>query len=94
MRLGVIDRLPGLETVFKEEFTHAKAQRCQVHIARNVLAKVPKKLKKEVGDEIRSIFYASTKKKAHQFFRNFEKKRDSGISLQPSNVSETLWNPA
>ena len=79
VRLGVMDGLPGLETVFKEEFTHAKTQRCQVHVARNVLAKVPKKLKKEVADEIRSIFYASSKKKAHQFFRDFEKKRQQDL---------------
>ncbi len=39
-----------METIFKEEFTHAKTQGCQVHVARNVLAKVPNKLKKEVGD--------------------------------------------
>ena len=56
VRLGVMDGLPGLETVFKEEFAHAKTQRCQVHVARNVLAKVPKKLKKEVADEICSTF--------------------------------------
>ena len=79
MRLGVMDGLPGLETVFKEEFTHAKTQRCQVHVARNVLANVPKKLKKEVADEILSIFYASSKKKAHQFFRDFEKKRQKDL---------------
>ena len=72
VRLGVMDGLPGLETVFKEEFTHAKTQRCQVHVARNVLAKVPKSLKK-VADEIRSIFYASSKKKTKQIFRAFKK---------------------
>jgi len=44
--LGIMDGLPGLERVFKEEFTNAKVQRCQVHVAKNVLAKVPKKLKK------------------------------------------------
>jgi len=33
-------------------------------IAKNVWAKVPKKLKKAVADDIRSIFYASSKKKA------------------------------
>ena len=46
--LGVMDGLPGLEKVFKEEFPKAKVQRCQVHVARNVLAKVPRKLKKEI----------------------------------------------
>ncbi|HIH97156.1 MAG TPA: hypothetical protein HA348_06745 [Thermoplasmata archaeon] len=38
---------------------------------RNVLIKVPKKLKKFVADDLRSIFYASSKKKAREFFDKF-----------------------
>ena len=38
--LGIMDGLPGLEKVFREEFPQGKVQRCQVHVARNVLAKV------------------------------------------------------
>ena len=72
--LGIMDGLAGLEKVFKEEFSKAKVQRCQVHVARNVLAKVPRKLKEEVADDIRSIFYASTKDKAMEFFKEFKKK--------------------
>jgi len=72
--LGIMDGLPGLERVFKEEFSNAKVQRCQVHVARNVLAKVPKKFKKAVADDIRSIFYASSKKKAMEFFSDFKKR--------------------
>ena len=72
--LGIMDGLPGLERVFREEFTKAKVQRCQFHVARNVLAKVPKKLKKTVADDIRSIFYASSKKKAMEFFSDFKKR--------------------
>ncbi|MCJ7776216.1 MAG: IS256 family transposase, partial [Desulfobulbaceae bacterium] len=74
MVLGVMDGLPGLEKVFKEEFPKAKVQRCQVHVVRNVLAKVPKKLKKAVADDIRSIFYASSKQKAMGFFDIFRDK--------------------
>jgi putative transposase len=74
MVLGVMDGLPGLEKVFKEEFPKAKVQRCQVHVTRNVLAKVPRKLKKEVADDLRSIFYASSKKKALEFFDTFREK--------------------
>ena len=70
--LGIMDGLPGLERVFKEEFPKGKVQRCQLHVARNVLAKVPRKLKKRIGDEIRSIFYASTRKKALEFFSRFK----------------------
>jgi len=66
--LGIMDGLPGLEKVFREEFSKASVQRCQVHVARNVLAKVPKKLKKAVADDMRSIFYASSKEKAMEFF--------------------------
>jgi len=74
MVLGIMDGLPGLEKVFKEEFPKAKVQRCQVHVSRNVLAKVPRKLKKAVGDDLRSIFYASSKKKAVKFFGLFKEK--------------------
>ena len=72
--LGIMDGLPGLETVFKEEFPRAKVQRCQVHIARNVLSKVPQKQKQEVADDIRSIFYASSQKKSLEYFEAFQKK--------------------
>jgi len=70
--LGVMDGLAGLEMVFKEEFPKAEVQRCQVHVARNVLAKVPKKLKQGVADDMRSIFYASSKEKAKEFFAQFK----------------------
>jgi len=72
--LGVMDGLPGLEKVFREEFPRAKVQRCQVHVARNVLAKVPRKLKKAVADDLRSIFYAYSKGKALEFFNTFKDK--------------------
>jgi putative transposase len=70
--LGIMDGLAGLEKVFLEEFPNAKVQRCQIHVARNVLAKVPRKLKKTIADEVRSIFYASSKKKALGFFDQFK----------------------
>jgi putative transposase len=82
--LGIMDGLSGLEAVFKQEFPSAKVQRCQVHVARNILAKVPRKLRKEVADDLRSIFYASSKNKAMEFFEQFKKKWKDTI---PSAVS-------
>jgi putative transposase len=70
--LGIMDGLPGLEKVFKEEFPKAKVQRCQVHVARNVLAKVPQKFKQSIADEMRSIFYASSREKAMELFGQFK----------------------
>jgi hypothetical protein len=54
-------------TTFKEEFPKAWIQGCQARVARNVLAKVPHKLKGAVADDLRSIFYASSKSKALEF---------------------------
>jgi len=70
--LGIMDGLAGLEKVFKEEFPNAQVQRCQVHVAKNVLAKVPRKFKEAVADDMRSIFYASSKEKAQEFLQQFK----------------------
>jgi putative transposase len=76
VKLGIMDGLAGLEKVFKEEFYNSSVQRCQVHLARNVLSKVPIKHKKEVADGLRSIFYAMSKDKAMEFFKEFKNKYD------------------
>ena len=88
--LGIMDGLSGLEKVFKEEFIHAKVQRCQVHVAKNVLAKVPKKLKKTVADDMRSIFYASSRQKALEFFATFKKKWEREIPSAVKSLENSL----
>jgi len=56
-------------------------------VIRNVLTKVPKKLKKTVADDIRSIFYASSKQKAMGFFDIFrEVAARSSIRLQMPGI--------
>jgi putative transposase len=83
VQLGIMDGLPGLMTVFKEEFTNAKIQRCQVHVSRNVLCKVPHSAKGEVVDSLRNIFYAASKKVAVERYNRFVDKYNS---LYPSAV--------
>lgn len=51
--LGIMDSLAGLEKDFGEQLFNDKIQHCQVHITKNVLAKVPKKQKKKVANDIR-----------------------------------------
>ena len=72
--LGIMDGLAGLETVFKQEFPAARVQRCQVHVSRNVLAKVVRKHKEEVADDLRSIFYAPDREKVLEFADLFRAK--------------------
>ena len=90
VRLGIMDGLAGLEKVFEEEFPTAKVQRCQVHVARNVLAKVPHKVKKEVADDLRSIFYASSKEKSKGFYRSFQEKWDKEIPSAVKSLTQAL----
>jgi len=90
VRLGIMDGLSGLEKVFGEEFPNAKVQRCQVHVARNVLAKVPHKLKKAVADDLRSIFYASSKEKADEFYRGFYEKWSKELPSAVKSLSQSI----
>ena len=103
-----MDGLAGLEKVFKEEFYNADVQRCQVHVANTkadvykangfmsagvVLSKVPLKHKKGVADDLRSIFYASSKDKAVGFFKEFKNKYDNvinGMRLYPPPLNHCL----
>ena len=90
VELGIMDGLSGLEGVFMEEFPGAKVQRCQVHVARNVLAKVPRKLKKKISDDVRSIFYASSRKKAMQFFKEFKSKWEREVPSAVKCLEKSL----
>ncbi len=94
IKLGIMDGLPGLEKVFKEEFPGAKIQRCQVHVARNVICKVPQNMKQKVADDIRSIFYASTKEKSMEFFKDFKRRYEkvlpSAVKCLEGSLESTL----
>ena len=88
--LGVMDGLPGLEKVFKEEFPNSRTQRCQVHVARNILAKVTRKHQQEVADDLRSIFYASTKAKSLEFYNEFKKKWEANFPSAVKSLETTI----
>jgi putative transposase len=90
VQLGIMDGLSGLEMAFREEFPNAKVQRCQVHVARNVLAKVPHKLKQTVADDLRSIFYASSKEKAEGFYKEFQEKWEREIPSAVKSLSQAI----
>lgn len=94
VQLGIMDGLSGLMTVFREEFNKAKVQRCQVHVSRNVLCKVPKNQKREITDKLRDIFYAENKKKAvgyfNQFVDTYNESLPSAVKCLSSVIDECL----
>ena len=90
VKLGVMDGLSGLEKVFNEEFYNSSVQRCQVHLARNVLSKVTIKHKKEIVDDLRSIFYASSKDKAIEFFKEFKNRYEKSFPSAVKSLSNSI----
>ena len=90
VKLGPMDGLSGLTKVFQEEFTHGKMQWCRVHVARNVLVKVPQAKKREVADDVRSIFYASSRPKAEAFYKEFHEKWNSVVPFAVKSLDNSL----
>ena len=94
VRLGIMDGLPGLESVFKEEFRNAEIQRCQVHVTMNVLAKVPRRLKSDVASDVHAIFYASSKNESMKLFESFSdrwaKELPSAVRCLERSINQCL----
>lgn len=59
-------------------------------VARNVLAKVPRKLKQAVADDLRSIFYAFSKEKAENFYKEFVDKWDKDVPSAVKSLSQSI----
>jgi len=68
VRVGIMDGLPGLERVFKEEFTQSVTQRCWVHALRNSLNKCPKRLREAFKQLADQVMYAKSQDAARVNF--------------------------
>lgn len=66
--LGVMDGLPGLESVFKEEFARSTTARCWFHALQNILAKTPEKYSAGFHMALKKIMYANGYSDAKQRF--------------------------
>lgn len=68
VKIGVMDGLPGLEKVFKEEFPSSITARCWFHAMRNALSKAPKRLVDAFHLQAKRVMYAKTKIEAKTEF--------------------------
>lgn len=72
VRIGVMDGLPGLETVFKESFSNAVTGRCWVHSLRNAMAKTPERLRAPFKLLAHRVMYASSENAARVAFKELK----------------------
>ena len=68
VRIGIMDGLPGLETLFCEEFPNAVTARCWVHSLRNALAKTPARLRDPFKLLAHKVMYAQSENDAREAF--------------------------
>ena len=67
--VGVMDGLPGLERLFREEFPHAVTARCWLHALKNSLEKVPSRLRTPFKELAHKVMYAASESDARKAFR-------------------------
>jgi len=68
VQLGIMDGLPGLADAFCEAFPKARAARCWVHKARNVLPRVPRRYQAAFQVSWDSVQYAENDESARTAF--------------------------
>ena len=69
--LVISDEHAGLKAAVRHWLPETDHQRCTVHLQRNVMAKIPRRLQKRVVAEIGEIFKASGKKAAKAKLKEF-----------------------
>ncbi len=76
VRVGIMDGLPGLETVFLEEFPNAITARCWSHAMRNAVEKTPKKLRELFKKLANRVMYAPSQDEARKAFEALKEAMD------------------
>ena len=73
VRVGIMDGLPGLEKLFREEFPNSVTARCWAHAKRNAMAKCPDRLRYTFEKAANKIMYATSENAARQAFESLQK---------------------
>lgn len=69
VRIGIMDGLPGLETLFTKMFPKSVTARCWVHSLRNALAKTPARLRDAFKLLAHKVMYATSEDQARVAFK-------------------------
>jgi len=72
VELGIMDGLPGLETLFKRFFPRAQTQRCQKHAKANACRRVRVKEREQFSKDLNRVFYAPSESAARVAFFGFK----------------------
>jgi len=92
--LVISDGQPGLKKALKEVFPHVRRQRCLVHKMRNILAKVPRSMQKEMKQLVKQVFEAPThdegEKRAQALIGRFRGRYPSAMACLAEDLEACL----
>jgi putative transposase len=74
VQVGVMDGLPGLESVFADEFHNSVTARCWFHAKQNAMLKCPKRLRDSFEVLLKKVNYADSEASARAAFADLETK--------------------
>lgn len=90
VRIGIMDGLPGLETVFSETFPLAITGRCWVHSLRNALAKTPERLRVAFKSLAHRVMYASSEQEARIAFQRLKESMGDDAERAVRSIEKDL----
>lgn len=90
VRLGVMDGIPGLESLFREEFPNAVTQRCWVHALKNTLSKAPERLRDALRILAHRVMYAKSENEARVAFDELKLQMASDATLAVQCLEKDL----
>ena len=76
VRVGVMDGLPGLEALFRDEFPNSVTARCWTHAKTNALAKAPSRLRAPFKVLLDKVMYARSEDEARNAFKKLKAAMD------------------
>ena len=86
VRLVIADAHRGIANAVRRQLPEASRQRCTVHLERNVLTKVPQRLRARVAKQLRRVFGADSIKDGRQRLQDFA----AGLGGQVPEALECL----
>lgn len=94
VRLGIMDGLSGLETVFQEEFSNSSTARCWVHALRNAMAKIPARISDAFKLHVHKVMYAVSEDDARKQFmilkETFGKDGERAVNCLEKDIDSLL----
>jgi len=92
--LIISDGQPGLKKALKEVFPRVRRQRCLVHKMRNILAKVPRSMQKDMKKLVKQVFEAPSHeegaKRAQALIRRFGERYPSAMACLAEDLEACL----